>query len=272
MAHLSRCFVAGVGIDGMPTAPPIGARAQAADRGRTSLPSTSAKRAGNPSRAARCACPSPPVPRPADAAAPFAGTPPAGGARGDVTGYLQAAQGGDPAAHDALYARVYGDLRRLARRVRAGRAGETLCTAALVHEAYAKIRPAAGHVWEDRHHFFGIAARAMRDVIVEAARRRRAAKRGGGGVFVTLGAADAAQPARADEVVALDEALTRLAALDPRRARVVEFRFFAGLTAAESAEVLGVSVPTVERDWRAARAWLAQALRDHGSDGGDLTP
>ncbi|GJG89492.1 DNA-directed RNA polymerase sigma-70 factor [Gemmatimonadetes bacterium T265] len=190
---------------------------------------------------------------------PSAGTPPAGGAGGDVTGYLQAAQGGDPAAKDALYTRVYDELRRLARRVRAGRAGATLSTTALVHEAYFKLRPGRAGTWEDRAHFFGVAARAMRDVLVDAARRRAADKRGGG-AFVTLGTADAAQPTRADEVVALDEALTRLAAVDPRRARVVEFRFFAGLTAAESAEVLGVSVPTVERDWRAARAWLAKAL------------
>ena len=198
---------------------------------------------------------------PAKDDASAAGTPPADDAGGDVTGYLRAVQAGDPAAHDALYARVYDELRRLARRLRAGRAGATLSTTALVHEAYDKLRPERGAAWEGRAHFFGVAARAMRDVLVDAARRRAAAKRGGGAALVTLGDDAAAQAVRPDELLALDEALDRLGALDPRQLRVVECRYFAGLTAAETAEALGVSLSTVEREWRGARAWLALELR-----------
>lgn len=179
---------------------------------------------------------------------------------GDVTGRLRAAQEGDPAAQDALYARVYDELCRLARRVRAGRAGATLSTTALVHEAYVKLRPARVGTWEGRAHFFGVAARAMRDVLVDAARRRAAEKRGGGAVLVTLGD-EAAAAVRPDELLALDEALVRLGGIDPRQLRVVEYRYFAGLTAAETADALGVSTSTVEREWRGARAWLARELR-----------
>jgi len=143
--------------------------------------------------------------------------------------------------------------------VRAGRAGATLSTTALVHEAYVKLRPARAGAWAGRAHFFGAAARAMRDVLVDAARRRAAEKRGGGAVLVTLG--DAAEAVRPDELLALDEALVRLGALDVRQLRVVEYRFFAGLTAAETADALGVSTSTVEREWRGARAWLARELR-----------
>ena len=180
----------------------------------------------------------------------------------DVGAWLAAARAGDTAAWNALYTRLYDELHRLARRVRAGRAGETLSTTALVHEAYFKLRPSADLDWAGRAHFFAVAARAMREVLVTAARRRGTAKRGGDAVAVTFGD-DLAQPARPDAVLALDEALARLATLDARRARVVELRFFAGLTAPETAAVLGVSVPTVERDWRTARAWLADALGDH---------
>ncbi|HEY0778301.1 MAG TPA: ECF-type sigma factor [Gemmatirosa sp.] len=178
----------------------------------------------------------------------------------EVAGWLAAARGGDSAAWNALYGRLYDELHRLAHRVRAGRAGETLSTTALVHEAYLRLRPAATLDWEGRAHFFAIAARAMREVLVTAARRRATSKRGGGMAAVTFGDEVAAQPARPEALLALDEALDRLAAFDARRARVVEYRFFAGLSAAETAAVLGVSVPTVERDWRVARAWLVQAL------------
>lgn len=187
-------------------------------------------------------------------------TPPAD----DVAAWLEAARAGDTASWNALYTRLYDELHRLARRVRAGRAGETLSTTALVHEVYVKLRPSADLDWAGRAHFFGVAARAMREVLVTAARQRGAAKRGGGAVAVTFGD-DLAQPARPDDVLALDEALARLAALDARRAHVVELRFFAGLTAPETATVLGVSVPTVERDWRMARAWLADALGAHAA-------
>ena len=180
---------------------------------------------------------------------------------GEVTRELRAARGGDPAAWDALYARLYDELRRLAHRVRAGRAGATLSTTALVHEAYLKLDPTAELIGERRADFFAVAAWAMRAVLVDAARRRGADKRGGAMAHVTLGE-DAANPVRPDEVLALDEALERLRALDARRARVVDYRFFAGLTTPETAELLGTSVSSVERDWRAARAWLIQALGD----------
>jgi RNA polymerase sigma factor (TIGR02999 family) len=174
------------------------------------------------------------------------------------------AAGSDGAMLDALLPHVYGELKRLARAARAGRAGETLSTTALVHEAYLKLAPSAGAGWEGRAHFFGVAARAMRQLLVDAARRRARVKRGGGGAAVTLDEGGHAAPTRGDELLALDEALDRLAALDPRQARVVELRFFGGLTSAEAAEALGISVPTVERDWRAARAWLRLAMRSDG--------
>ena len=188
---------------------------------------------------------------------------------GDVTRHLRAAAAGDPAAEAALYARVYEELRRLARRTRARRASATLSTTALVHEAYVKLRPADGAggtsgdgaAWGGRAHFFGAAARAMRNVLVDAARERAAAKRGGGAGLVTLGDDAAHVAMRPDELLALDEALGRLGALDPRQLRVVECRFFAGLTAPETAEVMGLSLSTVEREWRGARAWLARELR-----------
>jgi RNA polymerase sigma factor (TIGR02999 family) len=183
-------------------------------------------------------------------------------APGRISGDLRAARGGNPAAFDALYVQLYDELRRIARRVRAGRAGATLSTTALVHEAYLKLDPSAKLSGEQRADFFAVAAWAMRSVLVDAARRKGASKRGGGFTPVTLGD-EAASPVRSDDLLALDEALDRLRTLDERRARVVDYRFFAGLTTPETAELLGTSVSSVERDWRAARAWLVQALGDH---------
>jgi RNA polymerase sigma factor (TIGR02999 family) len=180
---------------------------------------------------------------------------------GELTALLRAAEAGDAAAFDRAFAGVYDELHRLAARVRGGRASDTLGATALVHEAYLKLAPAAQPAWEGRRHFLRVAARAMRQVLVGAARERQADKRGGGDFAVTLDEAAHAAPVRADELLALDEALTRLARLDERQARVVELRYFAGLTAEETAEALEVSVPTVQRDWRAARAWLAVELR-----------
>lgn len=179
----------------------------------------------------------------------------------EVARLIEAASRGDAGAFDALYARVYDELHALAHRVRRGRSGDTMSTTALVHEAYLKLLPSARLGWEGRAHFLGVAARAMRQVLVAAARTRGASKRGGGELAVTLDEASHAAPRRAESVVALDEALERLAALNQRQARVVEFRFFAGLTVDEAALVLGVSTPTVERDWRAARAWLAREMQ-----------
>jgi RNA polymerase sigma factor (TIGR02999 family) len=166
---------------------------------------------------------------------------------------------------DRLFGQVYDELRRLARTVRGGRAGDTLNTTALVHEAWLKLSSSRSLTVENRAHFFAVAARAMRQIIVDAARRGMAGKRGGDHPpSITLDEANHPEPLRPAELVALDEALARLDRIDPRRARVVEHRIFAGLTMAETAHLLGVSVPTVERDWRAARAWLAVELEGSG--------
>ena len=168
---------------------------------------------------------------------------------------------GDPGAADAVFTRLYGELKGLAAQVRRGRAGETMNTTALTNEAYLKLMAGRAVAWKGRAHFFAVAARAMRQVLIDAARRRGSEKRGGGNAWpVTLDEAAGAAPMRPAELIALDEALTRLASMDGRRARVVECRFFGGLTVPETAEVLGVSEATVERDWRTARAWLALEL------------
>jgi RNA polymerase sigma factor (TIGR02999 family) len=178
-----------------------------------------------------------------------------------VTELLEAAAQGSDQAVNELFAQVYPELRRLARQVRHGRAGETLNATALAHEAWMKLAGSRNVAWQGRAHFFAVAARAMRQILVDTARRRLALKRGGQGDWaVSLDEAHAAAPVRPAELIALDEALERMAALDARRAAVVEHRFFGGLTLEETAAVLGVSTATVERDWRAARAWLAAEL------------
>jgi len=176
---------------------------------------------------------------------------------------LIAAGGGSGAPPlDALFTRVYEELRRLAHQVRGGRAGATLDTTALVHEAYIKLAPSSGTTWESRAHFFGAAARAMRQILVDAARRQLAGKRGGAQAAVSFDEALHPAPVRAAELLALDEAIEKLRQFDSRGAQVVEYRFFAGLSTRETAELLGVSTGTVERDWCAARAWLALQLAD----------
>lgn len=179
-----------------------------------------------------------------------------------LTALLEAAAAGDRPALDRLFDHVYPELRRLASHLRAGRAGETLSATALVHEAYLKLASGSPVAWRGRAHFMAVAARAMRQILVDAARARLAGKRGGGaGANVSLDEGALAAPLRPERMLALDEALTRLENADPRRAAVVEHRYFAGLTARETAIVLDVSVATVERDWRVARAWLAVELR-----------
>lgn len=173
-----------------------------------------------------------------------------------VTQLLQAAEAGDHAAFRQLYARTYDELRRLAHRVRSGD-GQTLNTTALVHEAYLKLVPGEGLLARDRVHFFRIAARSMRQVLVDAARRR--ATRDRGNAVLGMEALLSTQRVSA-EVLDLERALVELESLSPRQAEVVECRFYAGLSVEETAEALGVSTPTVKRDWRIARAWLAQAL------------
>jgi len=165
-----------------------------------------------------------------------------------------------------VFAQVYDSLKALAHTVRVSRASETLNTTALVHEAYLKLATASPPAWKDEAHFFALAARAMRHILVDAARRELSLKRGGGEPQLVTYDDDAHVPAmRPAALLALDEALERLAVFDPRRARVVEHRIFAGLSTAETAKLLGVSTATVERDWRAARAWLTTELRDESA-------
>lgn len=161
---------------------------------------------------------------------------------------------------DRHFALVYGELKRLAHTLRAGPSGATLNTTALVHEAYLKLASSQSLHVTDRGHFFAVAARAMRQILVDAARREQALKRGGPTPVVTLDESLHGPPVNPTQLLALDQALLRLEAVDPRRARVVEHRLFGGLTAEETAAVLNVSRPTVDRDWRAARAWLVVEL------------
>ncbi|HLT45946.1 MAG TPA: sigma-70 family RNA polymerase sigma factor [Rubricoccaceae bacterium] len=178
----------------------------------------------------------------------------------EVTQLLAQARAGDAGALDRLLPLVYAELRALAHRQRLRQgAAETLNTTALVHEAYEKLAH-AGTAWSDRAHFFRVAARAMRQVLVDYARARTAAKRGGDARPLPLDEADLLPLERANEVVALDEALGRLSALDPRQGEVVELRYFVGLTIPETAEVLGLSPATVKREWTAARAWLYREM------------
>ena len=185
----------------------------------------------------------------------------------EVTGLLLAWRSGDNDAADRLFSAVYDELRRIARRkLQRERAGHTLDTTALVHEAYLRLVDQTRTDWTDRAQFFAIASRVMRRVLIDHARARLAAKRGGARVAVTLGSTDDATTfgladKRADMLLAVDDALTRLAEREARLARVVECRFFGGLTDAETGQVLGVTERTVERDWVKAKDWLYRELR-----------
>jgi len=183
------------------------------------------------------------------------------GGPGDITALLSALEAGDRDAADRLFVLVYDELRRLAgRQLRRG-AGETLTPTALVHETYMKLGSRDGWSARDRVHFFALAARAMRQILVDRARERGRVKRGGGAAPATLGALDgmsAAPPL--EEMLAVDRALTRLEAEDPELARLVEWRFFAGLSVEEIASALDVSERTVKRQWRSARAILFREL------------
>lgn len=180
---------------------------------------------------------------------------------GPVTRLLERCRGGDGAALDELLPVVYAELRRLAKSyLRQERSNHTLQSTALVHEAYLRLSKGGSAEWRDRAHFFGIAAHLMRQVLVDHARARGADKRGGGAKRVTLaGIADERLESTVD-VEALDAALRTLSAMDPTQARIVELRFFAGLTIEETAEVLSLSLATVKRDWTSARAWLHRQL------------
>ncbi len=178
-----------------------------------------------------------------------------------ITDVLLGARDGDAQAMDRLFGSVYDELRRVAHAaLRNEQTGHTLSTTGLVHEAYFKLVDQTRVEWSDRAHFFGVAARAMRQILVEYARRRGAVKRGGRFRLVALEEGLVPADERADALVAVDEALTRLAEHDSAMARVVECRFFAGLTEEETAEATGASVRTVQRQWRRAKAWLYQEL------------
>lgn len=180
---------------------------------------------------------------------------------GTVTAALvQGARQGDREAVDRLFELAYGELRRRAHWARQRGGSVTLNTTALVHEAYLKLTPDRGLEIADSAHFNYVMVRAMRQVLVDEARRRGAQKRGGDQDFVTLHEGDGSAPVRADQLLALDQALERLAAFDERKAKVVECRFFCGFEVEETAGMLGISSATVKRDWRSARAWLAQEL------------
>lgn len=181
---------------------------------------------------------------------------------GEVTRLLRNLQNGDAHAQAQLIPLVYEELRRMAaRHMRGERPGHTLQATALVHEAFLKLTEQnAG--WQNKAHFFGVASQVMRHILIDHARGRVRAKRGGEGqrrIFLDEGLL--LSDALSEELLALDDALDRLARLDPRQARIVELRFFGGLSVEEAAEVAGVSPKTVKRDWSLAKAWLYQELR-----------
>jgi RNA polymerase sigma factor (TIGR02999 family) len=178
-----------------------------------------------------------------------------------ATELLEAWGQGDEAARDELMSAVYQDLHRLAHNyMKQESPGHTLQTSALVNEAFLRLVDQKNVRWQNRAHFFGIAAQMMRRILVDYARGRRYAKRGGGIRDLSLEEALIVSKERNEEVVALDETLERLAEFDPRKSKIVEFRFFAGLSIEETAEVLAVSPGTVMRDWTLAKAWLRREI------------
>src|SRR5262249_51812748 len=179
----------------------------------------------------------------------------------DVTRILSAIEQGDPSASEQLLPLVYDELRQLAaRRLAHEQPGHTLQATALVHEAYLRLVNDPRDVWDNRRHFFAAAAEAMRRILVERARRKRRVRHGGGKKRLDLEEACSLVQPPSQDLLALDEALTRLAALNPARAEVVKLRFFAGLTMAEVAQALGISLPTAERYWAFARTCLYAAV------------
>jgi RNA polymerase sigma-70 factor (ECF subfamily) len=178
-----------------------------------------------------------------------------------VTQLLSDWRNGDRAAFDSLFSLVYEELRAMASSyMRRERPDHTLQTTALVNEAYIKLVGQPDALWKNRVYFFAIAAKIMRQILIDHARTRRYAKRGGSAVKISLDETAILSDQRADELVALDEALQRLEAIDPRKSQVVELRFFGGLTIEETAEFLKASRNTVIRDWEMARAWLYQQI------------
>lgn len=183
----------------------------------------------------------------------------------DITRLLLASGEGNRAAFDRLIPLVYTELHQIARRqLHRLRPGDTLNTTGLVHEAYIKLVDQERASWHDRNHFLSIAGRAMRQILVDYARRKQTEKRRGARAAVELDEERVAAPEAEGRLLALDAALDRLGGLDPRLLRVVECRFFAGLHQDETAEALGISVRTVQRDWKLAQAWLREELEESG--------
>lgn len=178
-----------------------------------------------------------------------------------ITGLLDRWRSGDQQAANQLMSLVYEELHRIAaREMRREHGGHTLQTTAIVHEAYLRICQSEPIDWQDRAHFFAVAARQLRRVLVDHARRGRSEKRGGEVVKLSLWESDGGSMSRDEDLMAVDQALDRLEVLDPRAARVVELRFFGGLSETEAAEALQISVATLKRDWDFARTWLTRQL------------
>jgi len=179
----------------------------------------------------------------------------------DVTQLLSLWSGGDRAALEPLMEAVYGELRHLAHSyLRRERPGNTLQSTALVHEAYLRLIDQKSVTWQNRAHFFGIAANMMRRILVDHARSRKASKRGAGISILTLDDAVAGSGPRDLNLIVLDHALEHLAEIDPQQSRIVELRFFAGLSIEDTAEVLKISPATVKREWAIAKAWLYREM------------
>ncbi len=182
---------------------------------------------------------------------------------GEVTQLLMDLRQGDQQAEEKLIPLIYGELRQLAGRyMRGERQGHSLQPTALVHEAYLRLTDMKEANWQSRAHFFAVAAQLMRRILIDHARSHHAHKRGGLAQIVPFDEAFAASFASSEQLLVLDEALDRLAKLDPRQGRIIELRFFAGLTEEETGQVLGISPRTVKRDWRLAKAWLYRQLAE----------
>ncbi len=179
---------------------------------------------------------------------------------GNVTGLLRQYRAGDQDASAKLIAAAYDELHRVARRCMGNeRSSHTLQATALVNEAFLRLTGGANVEWQDRAHFYGVAARLMRQILVDYSRKRSAGKRGGGRQ-ISLDDALVVSDDRIEDVVAMDQVLARLEQMDPRQGRIVELRFFTGLSVEEIAEVMDISTPTVKREWASAKAWLHREL------------
>ena len=183
----------------------------------------------------------------------------------DITQLLLKWSKGSSAALEDLVPLIYPELRRLARKyMRQENPGHTLQTSALINEAYLRLAGTEAAQWQNRSHFFAVAAQVMRRILIDHARKHQVVRRGGGLLRVSLDETAFASHERASEFVALDEALTKLALVDARKSQIVEMKFFGGLTVEEVAEVMKLSPITIKREWRAAKAWLRLEITEHG--------